>query len=169
MTFKSGQKVTTAASWRKRRSEILEDFEREVYGRRPQRIPSVSWQVVKTTTASDGGVETVAKQLLGRVDNSAYPAITVNIQAILTLPANARGRVPVIIQFGGGGFELPAGVSASTNLCQVPGAASGAGPAPAAARWSGRARRRDGGTDVAAADPGARVGLREPERRQRSG
>ena len=133
LTFKSGQKVTTVASWRKRRSEILEDFEREVYGRRPQRIPSVSWQVVKTTTASDGGVETVAKQLLGRVDNSAYPAITVNIQAILTLPANTRGRVPVIIQFGGGGFELPAGVSASTNLCQVPGAARGAGPAPAAA------------------------------------
>jgi len=131
LTFKSGQKITTAASWRKRRAEILEDFEREVYGRRPQRTPAVSWQVVKTTTANDGGVATVAKQLLGRVDNSAYPAIAVNIQAVLTLPAGANGRVPVIIQFGGGGFELPAGVAASTNLCQVPGAARGAGPAPA--------------------------------------
>jgi hypothetical protein len=131
LTFKSGQKITSAASWRKRRSEILEDFEREVYGRRPQRIPAVSWQVVKTTTASDGGVATVAKQLLGRVDNSGYPAIAVNIQAVLTLPAGANGRVPVIIQFGGGGFDIPAGVTAATNLCQVPGAARGAGPAPA--------------------------------------
>jgi len=133
LTFKNGQKVTTAAMWRKRRAELMEDFEREVYGRRPQRIPAVTWQVVKTMTGRDGGVETVAKQLLGRVDNSGYPAITVTMQAILTLPANARGRVPVIIQFGGGAFELPGDVTASTNLCLVPGAARGAGPAPAAA------------------------------------
>jgi len=133
LTFKNGQKVTTAAAWRKRRTEILEDFEREVYGRRPQRIPPVSWQVVKTTTGSDGNVATVTKQLLGRVDNSAYPAMSVNVQAILTLPANARGRAPVIIQFGGGAFELPANVSSSANPCQAGGAGRGAGPAPAGA------------------------------------
>jgi hypothetical protein len=133
LTFKSGQKVTTAAMWRKRRGEILEDFEREVYGRRPQRIPAVSWQVVKTTTASDGNVATISKQLLGRVDNSTYPAISVNVQAILTLPADTRGRVPVIIQFGGGGFELPATVSTSANTCQIAGAGRGAGPAPTGA------------------------------------
>jgi hypothetical protein len=132
LTFKSGQKVTTAAMWRKRRAEILEDFEREVYGRRPQRIPAVSWQVVKTTTGSEGNVATVSKQLLGRVDNSLYPAISVNVQAILTLPANARGRVPVIIQFGGGAFELPANVSTSPNPCQTGGAGRGAGPVPGA-------------------------------------
>ena len=79
LTFKSGQKVTTAAMWRKRRAEILEDFERDVYGRRPQRIPAVSWLVVKTTTEANGNVATVAKQLLGRVDNSGYPAISVNV------------------------------------------------------------------------------------------
>ena len=39
LTFKSGQKVTTAAMWRKRRGEILDDFEREVYGRRPSAFP----------------------------------------------------------------------------------------------------------------------------------
>ncbi len=133
LTFNSGQKVTSPTEWRKRRAEIMEDFEREVYGRRPQRIPAVSWQVVKSAIGSDGNVATVTKQLLGRVDNSAYPAISVSVQAILTVPANARGPVPVIIQFGGGAFELPSGVSASTNLCQVPGAARGAGPAPAGA------------------------------------
>jgi hypothetical protein len=137
LTFKDGQKVTTAALWRKRRVELLDDFEREVYGRRPQRIPKVDWQVVKTLTGSDGGVATVTRQMLGRADNSAYPAIVVNVQATLTLPAQARGRVPVIIQFGGGAFDLPQGVVASTNPCQVPGALRGA-PPPAAAAASAR-------------------------------
>jgi len=140
LTFKNGQKVTTAARWRKRRAEILDDFEREVYGRRPQRIPAVTWQVVNTTSGSDGNAATVTKQLLGRVDNSAYPAISVNVQAILTLPANARGRVPVIIQFGGGAFELPANVSTSPNPCQLPGGGRGRGAGPAIAGGPGAAR-----------------------------
>ena len=38
--------------------------------------------------------------MLGKVDNSACPAITVNIQLRLTLPADAKGPVPVIMEFG---------------------------------------------------------------------
>jgi hypothetical protein len=38
------------------------------------------------------------------VDNSAYPQITVDIQVTLTTPANANGPVPVVMEFGGGGF-----------------------------------------------------------------
>ena len=110
LTLKNGGKVTTAAMWRTRRAELIEEFEREIYGRRPKNIPAVSWQVVNTTTGQSGEVPVVTKQLLGRVDNSAYPAISVNIQAVLTLPSNARGRVPVMIQFGGGAFQLPANV-----------------------------------------------------------
>ena len=132
--MKNGQKVTTAAMWRTRRTELIEVFEREVYGRRPANIPKVSWQVVNTSRETNGSVATVTRQLLGRVDNSAYPAISVNIQAILTLPANVRERVPVIIQFGGGAFDLPANVSTSANPCQLPGAGRGAPPpAPPAA------------------------------------
>src|SRR5438309_7468041 len=33
MTFKDGTKVTAAEQWPRRRAEIVEDFEREVYGR----------------------------------------------------------------------------------------------------------------------------------------
>ena len=54
----------------------------------------------------------VTKQLLGKVDNSSYPGITVEIQATLNTPANATGPVPVIILFGGGGFPPAAGVAA---------------------------------------------------------
>ena len=134
LTMKNGQKVTTAAMWRTRRTELIDVFEREIYGRRPANIPKVSWQVVNTSHETNGSVATVTRQLLGRVDNSAYPAISVNIQAILTLPASVRERVPVIIQFGGGTFDLPANVSTSANPCQLPGAGRGAPPpAPPAA------------------------------------
>jgi hypothetical protein len=132
LTLKDGRKVTSAAMWRTRRAELIEDFEREIYGRRPSNTPKVSWQVVKTSRERNGDVATVTRQLLGRVDNSTHPAISVNIQAILTLPADVRGRVPVIIQFGGGTFDLPAGVSTSPNPCQIPGGGRGAAPPPAA-------------------------------------
>ena len=133
LTLKNGKKVTTAAMWRTRRAELIEEFEREIYGRRPKNIPAVSWQVVNTTTGQSGEVPVVTKHLLGRVDNSAYPAISVNIQAVLTLPSNARGRVPVIIQFGGGAFQLPANVTTSPNPCPSPGVppiSAMAGPTP---------------------------------------
>src|SRR5947207_10197861 len=41
LTLKNGGKVTTAAQWPQRRAEIVEDFEREVYGRVPMRVPTV--------------------------------------------------------------------------------------------------------------------------------
>jgi len=40
LTMKDGTKVTRADQWPARRAEILEDFEREVYGRIPQNVPT---------------------------------------------------------------------------------------------------------------------------------
>jgi hypothetical protein len=145
LTLKNGQKVTTAALWRsKRRGELLEDFQREVYGRTPKNTPKVTWSVVNTTSGTNGDIPTVTKQLLGRVDNSGYPAITVEIQATLNTPASATGPVPVIIIFGGGGFPPAAGAAAPPNPCAPPGGfgARGAGgrggpPAPGGGRGPG--------------------------------
>jgi hypothetical protein len=136
LTFKNGTKVTTDAMWRARRTELVEDFEREVYGRRPVAIPKVTWHVVKTIDGREGESATVTKQLLGRVDNSAHPAMSVNIQTVLTLPAHAQGRVPVIIQFGGGGFEIPPSFSVSPNPCAAPSRGQAA-PARGAAAGPG--------------------------------
>ena len=47
-----------------------------------------------------GDVPVITKQLLGHVDNSSYPLITVDIQLTLTTPANATRPVPVIMEFG---------------------------------------------------------------------
>ncbi|HEX4793154.1 MAG TPA: hypothetical protein VH370_05150 [Humisphaera sp.] len=106
LTMKDGTKVTTAAQWPKRRAEIVEDFEREVYGRIPANVPKVTWEVTNTTQADINGIPTVSKTLVGHVDNSAFPQITVNVQASFTVPANASGPVPILIEFGGafGGF-----------------------------------------------------------------
>src|SRR5690349_22535418 len=48
LTLKSGQKVTTRAQWAKRRAEIVDDFEREIYGRIPKNVPKVTWTVAAT-------------------------------------------------------------------------------------------------------------------------
>jgi len=109
LTLKNGRKVTKAADWwSKRRPEIVEDFDREIYGRVPKTTPTVKWEVTSTTNSTNGDVPVITKQLVGTVDNSSYPAIEVKIQLTLTTPANATGPVPVIMQFGGFGFAAAA-------------------------------------------------------------
>jgi hypothetical protein len=102
LTMKDGTKVIRADQWPARRAEIVEDFEREVYGRIPGNVPRVSWEVTASTPGTNGGIATVTKTLAGHVDNSGDTNITVNIQASLTVPARATGLVPVMIEFGGG-------------------------------------------------------------------
>ncbi len=101
LVMKDGRKVTTAKMWwDERRPEIVEDFDREVYGRVPKVTPAVKWELVKTMNETNGGVPVITKQLVGHVDNSSYPQITVDIQLSLSTPANAAGPVPVIMEFG---------------------------------------------------------------------
>src|SRR5438045_9774016 len=55
LTLKNGLKVTSAdVWWKQRRPEIVEDFEREVVGRVPIRVPKVTWQTVATTETTIG-------------------------------------------------------------------------------------------------------------------
>ena len=101
LTMKNGKKVTSAKQWwNQRRAEIVEDFDREMYGRMPKVTPKVNWEVTSTTNEEKYGYQVVTKQLIGHVDNSSYPSITVNIQLALTTPANAKGPVPVIVEYG---------------------------------------------------------------------
>jgi hypothetical protein len=99
LLLKNGKKVTTAKMWwDERRPEIVEDFDREVYGRMPKNTPKVNWEVVGTTKEMNGDVPVITKKLIGHVDNSAYPLVTVNIDLTLTTPANASGPVPVMME-----------------------------------------------------------------------
>jgi hypothetical protein len=105
LLLKNGRKVTSAAMWwDRRRPEIVEDFDREIYGRLPKDTPKVNWEVTATANEKNGDVPVIRKQLVGHVENSSYPQITVDIQLTLTTPANAAGPVPVIMEFGFTGF-----------------------------------------------------------------
>jgi hypothetical protein len=71
----------------------------------------VKWEVTATEKQTVGDVPAVTKRLVGHVDNSSYPPVTVDIQLTLTTPADAKGPVPVILEFGfgGRGFGPPPG------------------------------------------------------------
>jgi hypothetical protein len=102
LTFDDGRPVKTARDWTRRRAEIVEHFDREVYGRAPAVTPNVTWEVTATSTETVGGVPMITKQLVGRVDNTSYPLVDVNIQLTLATPANAGRPAPVIMEFGFG-------------------------------------------------------------------
>jgi len=101
LVLNDGVRVATAEMWwTERRPEIVELFDREVYGRVPAMIAAVKWEVLSTATEENHGVPVVTKKLVGRVDHSSYAPIAVDIQLTLTVPAKAHGPVPVIMEFG---------------------------------------------------------------------
>jgi hypothetical protein len=74
---------------------------------------------------------------VGHVDNSSYPAITVDILLTVTTPANAKGPVPVIMVFG---FVRPPGFIPPPPPVRAPGdttrrAAPAGFAAPAGPTW----------------------------------
>ncbi|MBC8872861.1 MAG: acetylxylan esterase [Planctomycetes bacterium] len=106
-TMKDGTRVTTPDQWwKRRRPEIVEDFEREVVGRIPDGVPSVKWKVLKTIEQKLGETEVIEKRLAGHVDNSACPAIRVYIMMSVIVPKNAKKPAPTLMQFGFTWFGL---------------------------------------------------------------
>ena len=113
LVLNNGKKVTSAKMWwDQRRPEIVEMFDRDVYGRMPKNMPKVAWTVTNTVNEMNGDVPIVTKTLIGHVDNSFYPQITVDLRVSLSTPANAKGKVPVILELGGGGGPVPANAKA---------------------------------------------------------
>jgi hypothetical protein len=119
LTLKNGRKVTSAEMWwKQRRPEIVEDFEREVFGRVPASVPPVKWELKQTLNTQVAGLPVIAKQLVGHVDNSSYPAIAVDIQMTVVTPANAKAAVPMLMMFGNAALppaEPPSGPPTSAQ------------------------------------------------------
>jgi len=106
LEFDDGSKVTSPEQWEKRRAEITELFDREIYGRLPENIPGVAWKVVSEKDTVDGGFPVKIKQIKGIADNSTFPEISVEIDLTLGTPAESEKPVPVILEFG---FNWPGG------------------------------------------------------------
>ena len=108
LVMNDGRKVTTAAEWwHERRPQLADMFSEYVYGRVPAHTPKVKWTVKAVDHEMIGFTPVIAKDLIGEVDNSAYPAISVHIHMTLVTPANAKGPVPVLMMFGPAGFPSP--------------------------------------------------------------
>ncbi|MDR9409776.1 MAG: hypothetical protein RI573_13120, partial [Balneolaceae bacterium] len=106
LQFENGIKVESPSDWQERKDEIFELFDREMYGRIPENVPQVTWEVISVKDTLEGDIPVKLKELVGRVDNSTYPEIDVNIDFTLVTPADASTSVPVIIEFG---WNLPPG------------------------------------------------------------
>lgn len=109
LTTKKGEKVTDVATWWEvRQPELIEDFEKEVYGRVPNNVPKVTWTVAIEDREFVRRTPVIAKKLIGHVDNSTFPSINVNINMMLVVPTNVKGPVPVLMMFGRPSFPAPA-------------------------------------------------------------
>ncbi len=118
-----GARVTSAGMWwQLRRPQIVSALENDVYGRIPRAVPKVTWQVAARGGGSLGGYPIAYMRLNGHVDNSAYPAIKVDIPVTLVLPASAKGKVPVLIMFWFGPTPVPPTEPSDAELGKINGA-----------------------------------------------
>ena len=118
LTLRAGKKVTSPEMWwKQRRPEIATDLEREVYGRLPANLPGVTWTVKVTDHEVVGSTPVIASELVGHVDNSAYPLIDVDIKMVVVVPVNAKGPVPVLMMFGRP--SLPATTSSGSHPAEL--------------------------------------------------
>ena len=115
LVMDDGTPVRSARAWARRRVEIGEHFTREVYGRVPAHVPAVSWREVRRVSTTVAGRPVRGRELVGHVDNTRHPAVSVDIRLMLVTPADAAAPVPTMIMFRGGGLPgdppppLPAG------------------------------------------------------------
>ncbi|MGB6452275.1 MAG: hypothetical protein WBE92_16110 [Steroidobacteraceae bacterium] len=117
LVLNDGHPVTSAGMWRRlRRPQIVEAFEQEVYGRVPANVPRVTWSVTASEAERIGRVPVTASRVVGHVDNSADPAVTVDIPMMLVKPAMHRGPMPVLIMFVLGPPAFPAPVPPSPDV-----------------------------------------------------
>ena len=117
LVLNNGQKVTSPEMWwKQRRPEIKEYFDREVYGIVPENVPNVNWEIINTIKDTIKNIPVIIKKLLGHVDNSSYPLISVDIDLTLTIPANIKNPVPVMMEFG---FKFPANFKITDQMKKI--------------------------------------------------
>ncbi len=108
LVLNNGQKVMTAKMWwEKRRPEIVDMYEKYVYGRAPKDVPKVTWTVEAVDHEMIGFSPVIVKDLIGQLDNSSSPEISVKLHMTLVLPSAEKGPVPVLMMFGRAGFPYP--------------------------------------------------------------
>ena len=94
LTTKAGKKVADKQAWADmRRKEILEDFERYVYGKTPGGPVQVDFKVQKADENALGGIA-IKKEIIASFRTEAGMS---DMNILLYLPKNAEGKVPVFL------------------------------------------------------------------------
>lgn len=140
LTTFDGQKVTDAKTWfEKRRPELRNWFEENVYGKVPATAPKVTWEVVSVDRNALEG-KAIAKSLLGHMGGPDGPTIPVTVYT----PANATGPVPILVTFSFGAVGGARGRGPATGSAGATAAGPATGPATAPVARAGRGRGAGG-------------------------
>ncbi|WP_206599139.1 hypothetical protein [Sphingomonas turrisvirgatae] len=92
LTFANGQPVRSAAQWRKRRAELIELFEANIYGVAP-RAPRPRYRIDEQSDVALNGLAVRRQVTVLLNGREAGPQLRV----LLYLPTTARGPVPVFV------------------------------------------------------------------------
>lgn len=107
MRSDDGRTVRNSKDWDRRRKEIVELFDREIYGRVPLTAPKITWNLVREENSVEAGIPVTKRWMEGRADNAAWPRASATIALRYTLPQSER-PVPVMLSFGfPEGFKFP--------------------------------------------------------------
>jgi len=93
LTLQSGQRVTTAAQWPRRRDELVRLFEEHVYGRIPAGLPRERGWVVETRTHALGG-KAIRQRIQVPLSKGPRPIL---LDLLVYRPAQATRPVPMFL------------------------------------------------------------------------
>lgn len=108
LKMNDGTRIQTKTDWwEKRRPEIFQDVQEQLFGFMPDKsqLPSVIWNI--HTSTHEGDVDYIEQTITGNIDISSYPEVrdAPKIVGTLRIPANAESPVPVIIMLGTRGLD----------------------------------------------------------------
>ena len=86
----------------------------------PEAVPAVHWVRGGFETERIGRVSALASRLIGEVDNSAYPAIHVEVPMVVVKPVAHDAPMPVLIMFVLGAAGLSsAGAPSADDIARM--------------------------------------------------
>lgn len=112
LQLNNGKKVDSKRAWNyHRKPEIVEDFEREIYGRIPDNIPPISWKIISTENKMMAGFPVEVQKLVGTVDNKRFPSISVQMEVTIGFRKDIKKAMPAMMELA---WVFPPGMNRPT-------------------------------------------------------
>jgi hypothetical protein len=98
LKLKDGKTVATSDIWwQERRQEIADDYENLVYGQVPAVATTVNWVAGKPVAGKIGNFAVMTRQAVAHISAPTQPPLAGDIRLSVSLPAHAKGSVPVLL------------------------------------------------------------------------